>query len=169
MLSAHLKSRVTLALCVGTPAKVRGGIRAAGWKLGGRFSKMCDGRSRVHLWREKSGAYTHIHIHRSPGKELGWLLFFYLCFCLFQSHVTTNCWGIIHFSFKRHLFFVAYQERVPPWVAACYCRHCNDIGPSVILPSTRKGRKMIAYPSVPLKARCLYIVYPSQSTPDHLY
>lgn len=57
---------------------------------------------------------------------------------------------------------------VAPWVA-CYCRHCDDIGPSVIPPFTRKKKKMIAYPSMPLKARCLYIVYPSQSTPDHLY
>ncbi len=55
------------------------------------------------------------------------------------------------------------------WVAVCYCRHCDDIGPSVILPLMRTRKKMIAYPSMPLKARCLYIVYPSQSTPDHLY
>lgn len=54
-------------------------------------------------------------------------------------------------------------------VAVCYCRHCDDIGPSVTLPFMRKRKKMIAYPSMPLKARCLCIVYPSQSTPDHLY
>lgn len=98
-------------------------------KTCGCFSKISKRRSHAQLQRGISAEYTR---RQQPG----------------QGFRVICCFSLLYFiqvSFKRHLFYASHQERVAPWVAACCCRLCSDIGPSVILPSATKESKWSLY------------------------